>query len=719
MKALLAKLGISLILFGATSPLVACTFNFYTNRVVDKIATSFANQTSSLIKSLVMSKELNADTNATNIDIMKHQNNSSITNLSKRSTIVNWNDLQSVWGVPDQNGNGKIVVNGFNPEEFLVGDNAGELTKAVKTKKSINQTLGSLALIKGINTIDNVTLKNLITNDQGSLNQPLKTFFTTLQANLEDLPDGLKIVKNLFSDYPNNLLKPIKQLLGNLVDGNWNRSGTKTPININGLEAFVKSWKDNDSPDSQPYSNWVSSSGTEWNLNGLTRSSIIGLLNGHQLADWSQADYNLYRNGTLINYLFWKISKDHEIHQPKGQKTDPPRYLGDIISNYVKKDNSFDETALIEDINQYKPYFLTNPLYILTIIEALIPIVKKYLLNMTNITEGVKNLTIGNGYPTDDQHNSYNLLEIVQNIKNLLNNKEKLRNIIKQTLGWTDQNPQELDTFTYDIKITVNALWAKWDVPFGALMNSDKLPDATKNNLVDMVMTFVNSEEVKSIIDNILTIVTSEANQYSNPNEGLNFKLAGSDGLEDFLINSSTGILQLLNTDGTVSAVNTMINSKRAITNKELEVFYVALGGQPKNDTFRNGSIIYHLQKTIGDLTSPISNILILLFGNMNPKKAGIADIIIKENTHWIQSHYLKYLDPNNIHLSKVLNVKITRIMSNGIETINLQYDFTYQINNHLYNFTINCFNKETINSFLGIRNFQFKSITLNKVDNI
>ncbi|MBP1524986.1 MAG: hypothetical protein H9Q65_00325 [Spiroplasma ixodetis] len=707
MKKVFTKLGIILIASATILPLSACTFNFYVNRVTNSIAKSFADQTSALIKSMVMSKELGADTSSTNDDIMGKIKNNSINNLTKNTSLDNWGDLQTRWGE-----NGKIDVNNFDPDIFFKASGTGELTKTINSKKQVNDIFSSLDYIRTISIMANPQLENIVV---GAGMDPISSFLKSLQGDLSTLPAGLQLVANLINNYGSNFLNPLTRIFGNLVNGSWSDQQTSTPTDEETLTKFINNWKDDSG---QPYSAWNDDG--EWKI-----SPSFGQFPGHKVENWkSKQDYDLYHGGTLINYLFWKMSEDNKIFGKDGKT---PRYLGNILSEYITvnrinpPDVQFDDKGFFADIEKYFPYLLTNPLYILTIIEAIIPVIKKWILDMPDITEGVKNLTIGNGYPSKPSAGSYNLLDIINTIKSLISQPEKLKQILLTVFGKTTAETRGFDTFLYDVKLNlkvkIGPLPISANLTLGGLIG-DSTYDPSP--LIDTIIKAINTDSVKNIITSITDLITKISEQYPG-NEGINIDLQD---LENFLFNNTTGLLIIFKNDTIVTLKN--IINKSDVTATDVEELYKSLGGHinkddPEYPTFTQGSILDILQKTMLEPHSQLNNILNLLLGTTDEShKLGIKNIITTNNNQWIKDNYEVYFDADNTtginkKIGNTSNITMTKTTINNIETINLKYDFTYKIKNTTYHFIITAIDIENLIDFQGIRTFKFKSITLVK----
>lgn len=703
MKKVFTKLGIILIASATILPLSACTFNFYINRATNSIAKSFADQTSALIKSMVMSKELNADTSSTNDDIMAKIKNSSINNLTANTNLNNWGDLQSHWG-----DNGNIEVNGFNPDDFFTASGKGTLTQSVNSKKNMNNIFSKLSYVRTIAILSNPSLVNIVTGSGIGL---ISSFLKSLQGDLSNSPSGLQLIANLIRNYGPNFLEPLTSIFGNLVDGSWSNNQQTTPTDETKLTNFMNSWKDDSG---QPYSAW--NDGKNWKI-----STTFNEFPGHQVADWkTKKDYDLYHGGSLINYLFWKMSKDNNIVG----KDNKPRYLGGILSDHITLTGStsgpkvdFDDVKFVEDLKRYLPYLFTNPLYILIIVEGIIPVIKKWILDMPDITQGVKHLTVGNGYPTNKSTGSYNLLDIANTIKFLINNPTQLKQILQKIFGKTTAETRGFDTFLYDLRLdlTLEHIPIRVVLTLGGVVGDGAFnPD----DLINTAIKAINSDSVKSIINSVIDLFTNISQQYPS-NEGINLDLKK---LEIFLLDNQKGLLIILNNDS-IGILKNIID-RNDVTANDVEQLYQSLGGHINKDdenfpNFTVDSILDILQKSLLETNNELNNILNLVLGTTGEHhKLGISDIITANNNQWIKDNYETYFDADNKtginnKIGKTYNITMNRSTKGTIETINLKYDFTYKINNKTYHFIITAIDVENLIDFQGIRNFKFKSINL------
>jgi len=683
MKRIFLKLSIALIVSSTLLPVTACTFNFYVNRAKNAIAQQFANQTANIVKSLVLSKNLNADTN-TNIDNFFNINkNSTIDNPSHGKTINNWGDFQQYWGI-----NGKINTSGFNQDQFLVANGKGNLTKQIINMNNLDNTFQKLSYINSFSLTDNQNLyaeliapnalfKNIIVD---FINQLKITDVSKLSPILQQI---IPLIRNIASDYQGNFLTPLTNLLKTFSDGWWKGS---SPINYDTCQKFMNNWKDDQD---QPYSQWNFKN--QWNI---TTDNVL---------TWNKQDINLYRGGVLINYLFWKISKDHKIGNLEGKDPDQPRYLGNIISNHLT--DSDPQTAIINDLKQYLPNLIENPNYIFTLLEAIIPIIKQYLLKMTDISQGIKHLTIGDGYPTILNINRFNLNDIIKTIKDLLNNKEKLNQLVNDLL---------ISPFTYDLQINYHGIIVE---PLGYLLNSDiTIPlidiKAIKTQLVKTIVSFLTSESVKNIFNQIANISQQLNDQYGKSG-GIDID---SDQLKEQLTNDNTGLFALLKPF--MDQLKIIINKTEDINDEELLKLYTLLGGAGPTSKgiipSRFTGFLNTLQTAIINPNNPLKKIIILLIGNdLNQK--GFIQLLQDNNNHWINDHYTKYFTKENDNkMTSFSNIKMTSTtIIKDQEIINLSYQLTYNFNQQNYQFIIKCICLNDLIKQSGVKSFRFQTIQL------
>lgn len=663
MKKLLTKLGVILISCTSTMPLIACSFNFYVNRSINGSAKEFANETSSVLKSLVMSKNLNTDTVSNNDDIMKQTKNSSVVNVSDGQDINNWSEFANNWGV-----NGKIDINGFDPEQFFVGSRMGKLSQTVNSKRNINNILGYANQVKALELISNANLNSLI--NSSLLQQPIMSFLNTLQSDLKNSTTSMKIINNLINHYSDQFLPAMKEILNNLTTGQWDQDHS-VPNDINSLTDFMTNWKD---------SNGIAYS--QWDENGIWN---IASNMGHEVKDWTPEAYSLYRSGVLINHLFWQIGNDN----PQVKK----QYLGEIISKNING-LSIDTNQLLKDIKPYLNYIVTNPTYLITIIEAVIPIAKKWILEMPNINSGIKHL-IFSDKPSDPNNGIFNLLDVINNIKALVQNHQQLTTIIKEIFGIKKNS---FDTFTYDIMIKIGG----GKQPLAALLKI--IPESYTKPLIDEITNTLSSSSVMKILDTISNLLNTVCQQYHG-NDMIDINLTK---LNQLLTDKSTGLLVIL--QETIEILKQIIDPNHKINPNDINRLFCALGCQPdSNKGFKPNSPISILQAQINDSTSPLANILNIIVDNKDKGKTGLATMIVKQNNDWIKEHYTKYINEK----ITTTNITINEKTIDNIQKINLSYDFIYTIGDTTYHFVTVVNDNEDLSTFQGMRSFKFKSITL------
>lgn len=707
MKKIFNKLAVLLTVSSLTLPLTACVFNFYINSATNSVIKSFADQTSSVVKSLILAKEKNTDTSQTIQDILNEFPNSGIKNNTQNVNLNNLEEFTKLWGFQQ-----KINISGFDINDYFLTTGSGELTKQVNNYKNMNKTFNDSKLLLSINIADNQMIYELIKNEANIKNTILSFLNETKKTKAEDFPDNLKTILTLLKNivigknwdngnqnaFKENIVDPLNLLLNYLIEGQWTENQKTTPSNQEEFKSFMDNWKDKNN---KPYSQWNNNS--EWKLS----SSFY--------KKWTPNDFNFYRSGVLINYLFYKIGKDYQLVDPIKKNEYEDRYLGNIIQSHIKlfPKIDIDEEGLVEDLNQYLQPLLTNPEYIFLIIEAIIPIIKEWGLKMNDITKGIKNLTFGKIYPTNDDKNSYNILDVLYNIEHLLNNPKELEAIIKALIGWAPEGTKGR-SFTYDIKIFGLAL--------GDLMNKTgtiSIPEETKQQLVNSVINLVNTDTVKGAFKNILHIFQTWIKQYDDKNEGINFDLTK---LKEFLLNTNNGLITIINRDIIPFLYNVMLDSNPVNDDKYLE-FYETLGGQkplkPDQDppiNFKSNSLLELIKNHISKPNEPLGQIAYILFGNSSENTKGIFDFIIDSNNAWIYDNYKSFFDVNNQGSGKVYNLIMTTTNNKNIISDDLSYNFTYKINNHTYSFLIKCKSYDNKINFTGIKSFYFTDIELKNI---
>ncbi|MGL5268224.1 MAG: hypothetical protein ACRC8P_00415 [Spiroplasma sp.] len=710
MKKVLNKMAVLLALSSQSLPLIACAFNRYVTTATNAVIGDAVNQTLSVVKALIMSKEKDTDTAQTISDIFSEFANSSIKNQTSDIDLKTYEDFEKHWGFE-----GIINTNGIGKDYFRASG-TGELSKQVKKYKDLNNIFDKLKLILGINVADNSILYNMLINNS-SIKKVIKNFLNeTKKTNPDELPSNFKDIiitlkdivigkdwknpnKNTFQE---NVIEPLSSLLNYLVEGWW-APNTPTPPKIDGqnnpIKDFMNQWKDKDN---KPYSQWHN--GNDWSLD----------IDNYK--NWNQTNYNFYRSGVLFNYLFYKIGKDYQITNSDADASldYQDRYLGDIIGDHAGF-NGLDFPGLIKDLAQYLPYLLKNPHYIILIGEAIIPFIKQWGLEMSDITKGAKNLTFGNIYPTNDNINSYNVLDILNNIDHLLNHPKKIEEIIKSLIGWAPENSIG-QSFTYDIKILF--------YPLGKIIKGDTfipITDKEKQDLVTSVMNYINSDTVRNTFKNILNVFHEWIKQYNDKNQGIDLNLIN---LKDFLLNNDNGLITAINRDIIPILYSIFIDPKPLDDAKYLE-FYESIGGKLPNKPneappkdFKNNSLLSIIKNKISNTNEPLGQIVAILFGNSSENISGILNFITKSNNQWIYDNYNKFFDIDNDN-SEIYNETMSTSIENNIISDTLSYNFNYKINNNIYSFLIKCKSYDKKDSFTGTKNFYFTDIILLELTNI
>lgn len=662
MRKLLVNLTGILTFNSSAFPLIGCTFNSYVDQVTEKVAINLATQTSSVIKSLIVAKNLDADTQTTinNTLTPTVKDESLIKNQTQYITINNWNEFQNNWGF-----NKNINIKGFNQNDFIVANGQGSLTKQINSLKSTNETLQYFSYISTLNVIDNSTLYGVLLGKNAIAKPIVKSFLTNLKNNNLAEPWG-SLVKNLINNYQENVLEPITQLLNELVDG-WNEVTTSDEF-----ENYFLNWKDTDD---LPYSEWVNSDGT-WKFT--------------YFKNWNANDINLYRGGAIINHLFKKMAFENQDKIPNSQ------YIGAIISDNL--DNPIDE--LLAAFQPYLDLLLTNPKYLLQLITGLVPLIKDLIFHTPDLTKGIKHLTLGNYYPTNDKQYTYNLKSVFSNLKTILNDQTKVETLATNLL----KSP-----FLYDIKISVLVANNSISVPLPTGL--DLKPD-TKNELIQTITNLLTSSDFSNTFNNVYNIIEKLNDQFQG-SDGINLHL---ENLKNLLINENNGLLKLLkDVADTIANIIKSNNEdpENEITDEQLGALYESLGGQlPKNNitdpTFRENSILWKLQTELTNDQSDLSTIFKIIYRNDQYK--GATNIVVEQNENWIKENYTNYLS-SNYSKSKITNINYKATENKTQKIINISYDFFYEIGTNKYHFFIKGIIVDDKDSFLGTHNFKFTNI--------
>lgn len=724
MRKLFSKLAIILTTSSLVLPLTACTYNFYVNSAIDAVTKSLANQTSTVIKSLVMSKEKDADTSQTIQDMFSQFPNPSMRNQTSGVNLNTWEEFEEKWGF-DQ----KIATRGFNTNDYFKQSGDGSLTQQVNSYRTINDVLDKANLISGLNVANNQILYDLIKS--GDIKNSIVNFLTETKKSKADLPDDLKTIITLLKNitigkdwtnpdataFTQYIITPLTSLLNNLTKGWWAPNQT-TPTDASSFKTFLDNWKDTEG---HPYSQW--NEGSNWDIKASYDT-------------WNTNDYNFYRSGTLVNYLFYKIGKDYQIKNPA--KPDDPykdRYLGDIISDHLNGASMDD--YLMDDLGLYFPHLLENPAYIITLIEAIVLILKQWGLKMSDITQGTKKLTFAKKYPTDDPNNSYNARDILTNFQKILSNPDNdpenpsLKYIIESLIGLHKMGTPVVGSyFAYDIKITVDLGIIKLVQPLG-LLTTNPLVKPEIEKLVNSLMETINGLGLSSIFDNIINLYDQWVKQYNDKDDGIIFDL---EKLQDFLLNDTNGLITIINRDIIPVLYNIMTRTEDPVTDEDYLKFYESLGGQrPRIDNtvplnFRDGSALAVLKTSISDSTTSLGQLILILLGNSSEDNSGIFSFVIQSNNQWINDNYTRFFDinnnSNNRSNGRIYNLQKTNNNSRDYLSDILTYNFKYsietivdnQIKIRTYSFLIETKSWDLRTDFTGTKNFYFTNITLQSV---
>lgn len=708
MKKVFQKLAIFLATGSLALPLTACVYNFYVDSARSAVIKSFTDQTSSVLKSLVLAKEKSTDTSQTIQDILAEFSNPSIKDQTGGSSLSTWQDFTDKWGFEKN-----IEISGFDPvaDNYFVPTGSGTLTQQVNTYKTINSVFSTISLVSGLNVADNRLVYNLI-KDDGDIKSSIVRFLDGMKLeNPDDFPPDLKtamvLVKNIVvgSDWahpdPDNFTKtitnPLTSLLNNLVDGLWTPTQS-TPVDADALKSFMDNWKDDSG---KAYSQWNDDSG--WDFDSDTAAS------------WSRSDYNFYRGGVLINHLFYQIGKDYQIVNPDPDKQEPykDRYLGNIIDDHLKIaiPPSIDD-YFMPDLEQYLSHLLENPSYIITLIEAVVPILKQYVLQMSDITKGAKNLTFGKIYPTDDNANSYNIADIIDHIGALIEDPNKIADIIRELLYIKD-GPG--NAFAYDIKVISSTA-------LPALIHAiPQLQEVLEDMIITPVINLLDSPDVKNAFNNIKdNIFQKWIKQYDDKGQGINFDLAQ---LKDFLLNDTNGLITILNRDVISLLYEIITNPNEPVDDEKYFEFYRNLGGENRPDpntglpplAFKENSILDLLKKNINNTEVPLGQLVLILLGNSSTDNIGLFSFITDSNNAWLKDNYTNYFDVNNKSTGQVYNQIMTTITENDNISNILTYNFNYRINNKTYSFWVKCKSLDPIEN-TGTKNFYFTDIKLQSI---
>ncbi|MBE4704067.1 hypothetical protein [Spiroplasma platyhelix] len=712
MKKIFNKLAIILATSSLTLPLTACVYNFYVNSATSTVVKSFADQSSAVIKSLVLGKEKSTDTAQTIQDMLSGYPNSSIKNQTLDTSLNTWQEFVDRWGF-----NKNINLTGFNPNEenYFRATGSGSLTQQVNTYKTVNTVLNQIGLVSGLNVANNRIVYNLIKS--GDIKNTIVNFLNGTKKTDKNEMDTITILlKNMVigKDWtaPDNqaftktITNPLTSLLNYLVDGKWTATDS-TPTDKNAFKSFMDNWKD---PNGHAYSQWNTDNGWE--------------LDQDVYETWTPTDYNFYRSGVLINHLFYQIGKDYQIINPKppAEGQDPAaykdRYLGTIIGDHISMSPIGLDEYLMPDIQQYLPHLLEDPSYIITLVEAVVPIIKQWILEMNDITQGAKNLTFGKIFPTNKNTNSFNVADILDTIKDLIFNPDKIIEIVRNLLNINENNDSPIGkSFAYDIKVKIELLGQ--EVPLPVLLKLVSAIDPSiVENIINTIKSLLETPDVKNAVNNILNIYNQWIKQYDDKNTGINFDLTQ---LKDFLLNDTNGLITIINRDLMPILYNIMTTAD-PVTDETYFEFYQKLGGQLPNGnelaplSFRTDSILDLLKSNISNPDIPLGQLSLILLGNSSDDNAGLFSFVIESNNQWLADNYTNFFDVTNKSKGHVYN-QIMTVSDDGVQTSNtLTYNFAYKINNKTYYFWVRCKSLDFNDNFIGTKNFYFTDIQLKEI---
>lgn len=708
MKKFFAKMAIILTTSSLVLPLTACTYNFYINSATNAVIKSYADQTSTVIKSLILGKEKSTDTSQTIYDMFNDYPNSSIKNQTGNEAISKWEDVANKWGY-----NGQINLSGFDPvaENYFVPTGAGSLTSQVNTYRTINDVFKNLGVVSGLNVIDNKLVYNLIKD--GEIKSAVETFLNGTKGENPSEMDSISVIlKNLVlgTDWKNpdeqsftkKIINPIKSVFNALVDGKWsdlNGNPVDIPTTKEAFKDYMTNWKDSDNT---PYSQWIEDN--EWKLDE------------DAYENWEVSDFNFYHSGVLINHLFHQIGIENKISNPDKEPTNYGRFLGDIIGDHISLSPPGLDDNLMSDLMQYVNHLTANPVYIITLIEAIIPIIKQFILQMPDSTQGVKNLTFGKIYPTDQENNSYSIDEVLKWVQYLITNPDEIVAIVTDLLHINSDDAKPGNSLTYDIKVTL-PIFGSMPLP-GLLQLINGIDPSIVNGILDSIKTLISSPDVKAAVNNILDIYGKWIKQYDDLEKGIKFDLKK---FQQFLLSDTNGLITAINRD-IIPALAKIMKNSDPITDAEYFEFYESLGGQvppaggqPPAE-FKENSALYLLKRDLNDTDTPFGQLVLILLGNSSSENTGLLPFIIDSNNQWLKDNYTSYFDLTNKSKGHVYNQIMTTAINGNEISDTLTYNFVYQINGKTYYFWIKCKSLNLKDDFTGTKNFYFTDIQLKEI---
>lgn len=736
MKKILSKIASTLSIISFVIPTAACTFNNAINTVKNKIASDFAQETSNVLKSLVLSKEKGFATKSSIDNFFQNYPLPSVQNNDSNFNTVN--DFINSWGE-----NGKIKTKNFNLNNYFIADNKSNISNEVENTKNIDSTLNSLTSVLAIGVVNNPLLTNFLENNSDTKDTITNFFQNTLnlkKSNNSNVINTIEsLVKNTFlgnnwanskyNHFTNNVYNPLKNIFNYLINNNW-ENNTPAPTNFKQMTNFMSNWKDYEG-------NYISQNANNGNWKPIDKN----------YKNWNSEDFAFYRAGSLLNYLFYVIGKDNGIDQDSffDHKYPGGSYLSTILSYNINEYISISSiisnpaamiknllTNLENDLLQFLPYFLENPYYILTAIDACLPLVK-YILFSPDSNIKIQYLTFGKKYKKSLDNNSFNIDELISKISNFFKNKNWINqviNFIDQILGISDKdNKPLLSDLNLNMSTAIKfGLWINNPISIQdlikALLDSSIAKNfVTKNTINNQIKgIFINnkneytnlSNQIISIVNLVQTVYNQWIKQYNDTNSGIKLDLTK---FMNYLFNSKNGLLTLINNQ--VSNEIYKILKEKTFKEQDYKDLFSSLGiefsstiGGDAPYNFKPDSVISIFLTSFNDNNTFIRQVVNIIFGDFAKKYTGFIEVIFNNNEKWINDNYGKYFSVNKSNAS-ISKIKLTTNKNNNDTTDYLQYDFKYTINKKTYNFFVKCVSNHQNGTPDSVKNFKFSEIDL------
>lgn len=722
MKKILNKIMSITASIGIVMPTISCTFNEYSDSVRNKVINEFANETSNVVKSLILSNQYGFETKQT-INDMFSQNSIPGINNNDNIPFNNINDFEKAWGVKENSTDTYKINSNFNLNHFFVADKKSSSTNQINQYKNANTILQDLNYASAIGVINNPLAYNFLNPNQatGGIKNTIIDFFKNAQTlSKSDTSNTNNTIATLLknsilgpdwtnpstSAFQNQIINPLKDALNYFVYGQWgtdnNGNPEYTPRNSSELESFISNWKDFDGNNISVFTK----NGTPWDKFQPDSTK------------WYPKDYNFYRTGAYLNYFFFKIQADNSDDSSLGTGG----YLTDIINNGI-----FDPTGMLATIESFFPYLLKNPYYILILVQSIMPLIKYFIFD-TNPQNSIKYLTFGNKFPTNQKNSEYNIGDIINNISNFFANKNwvnKIIDFLNEITGLKEPNKLDyIPPFLNDIFLpsNINSLLTILAVFTGKSINDliTWIDSYIKDLFIDANGNYTSlSNTIIQVVDSIHSIYNNWIKQYNDKNDGIKIDLPK---LMNFLFNDNSGILILLNKD--VSTVLYTVFTQTATPfnetnyNNLLEGLGIQLppvAGQNPPNNFKDNSILTNLISGFNDSSNPLRDLINVIIGESNKGYQGMNVYAINFDNDYINNNYLKYFDINNTSIGKISKASMKTINKDGTTTNNLQYDLTYTINNKTFKLFIKCTSSFTTGSTPATQNFKFSEINFIK----